>query len=288
MIVEVLVSPVEILEPNAVLPTNGLPENVPEGPQSSADRTLAPDELRQQIDESRHALAEKLHLLEAKVTESVQVATETVTEATAAVVDTVATAKATVAETVNSVQTVFDQTVNSVKNTVAESVNTVTEQFQISRQVQKHPWWSLAASVAAGYCAGQILTRASSPPPQRLQRQFTGQQSPWGTPVAPDVVPLTAHSPIQSETQAAPHPQGKTNSPANNIADHFQNEIAQLQQLAIGVTAGIIRDAVVNAVPPSLKPTVHSLADDMTTRLGGKIFAEPILSTPMNSSSPSP
>jgi ElaB/YqjD/DUF883 family membrane-anchored ribosome-binding protein len=97
----------------------------------------SPDVIRQQMEETRASLSEKLETLEHQVA-------DTVHEAKAAVTDTVST----------------------VKDAVHETVESVKETFDVSHQVKRHPWAMLGGSIAVGYIGGLLFERLMSDHPQ--------------------------------------------------------------------------------------------------------------------------
>src|SRR5262245_1321712 len=99
--------------------------------------------IKMQMEETRSALAEKLETLEQHVVGTVQ-------EASAAVTGTVTDVRAAVQDTIGTVKDSVEETVTSVKNT-----------FDLSRQVEQHPWIMLGGSVAAGYIVGRLLNRSA-------------------------------------------------------------------------------------------------------------------------------
>jgi ElaB/YqjD/DUF883 family membrane-anchored ribosome-binding protein len=103
-----------------------------------------PEVIRQQMEETRTALAEKLETLENQVV-------ETVHEATSAV-----------SETVESVKDAVQETVDTVKDSVQDTVASVKETFDLRRQVDQHPWAMVGGSVAVGFVAGSLLPEARS------------------------------------------------------------------------------------------------------------------------------
>jgi len=100
-----------------------------------------PEVIRQQMEETRSDLQTKLETLEQQVKDTVQ-------EATEAVSDTVATVKETVKETVET-----------VKETVEETVESVKETFNLTRQVQAHPWPAFACATLVGFVGSRLLLR---------------------------------------------------------------------------------------------------------------------------------
>lgn len=105
-----------------------------------------PEVIRQQMEETRESLSDKLEVLEQKVLGTVQDTTNTVTQ------------------TVESVADAVQSTVASVKEGVQEGVEKVKETFDLSLHVERHPWEMLVGSIAAGFAAGYLLT-----PPQACE-----------------------------------------------------------------------------------------------------------------------
>jgi ElaB/YqjD/DUF883 family membrane-anchored ribosome-binding protein len=103
-----------------------------------------PEVIREQMAETRTALTDKLETLEQQVM-------DTVTETTSAVTDTV-----------ESVKEAVEETVTAVKDTVQDSVQAVKNTFDLPRQMNRHPWLFLGASVAVGYLGGRLLGRVSA------------------------------------------------------------------------------------------------------------------------------
>jgi len=131
--------------------------------------------IRQQMEETRAALTDKLETLEHQVVDTVQ-------GATTAVQETVATVKDAVQETVET-----------VKGSVQETVETVKETFDLNRQVDRHPWLMFGGAVAVGYLGGRLLTSeevgaaspfaypaagASAPQPNGGQRGYLPAEAP--------------------------------------------------------------------------------------------------------------
>src|ERR1700722_12482070 len=100
------------------------------------------ERIHQEMQETRVALAEKLILLEGKVAGTVEQVTTAVTDTVEAIKDSVQETKATV---------------SVVNETVQDSVKSVQDCLDVNAQVQAHPWWVMAGSVAAGFCLGTLL-----------------------------------------------------------------------------------------------------------------------------------
>jgi ElaB/YqjD/DUF883 family membrane-anchored ribosome-binding protein len=108
------------------------------------------DLIRDQMENTRTSLTEKLQTLEDKVATTVDNATSNVTETVEAVKDTVQ-------ETVANVKDSVQETINVVKDSVKVSVDSVKDAFDIPGHVQNHPWLMMGGSVALGLLLGNYL-----------------------------------------------------------------------------------------------------------------------------------
>jgi ElaB/YqjD/DUF883 family membrane-anchored ribosome-binding protein len=202
-----------------------------------------PEVIRQQMQETRTSLTEKLEALEQQVTGTVQ-------EAKAAVTDTVTTVKDAVTGTVDA-----------VKDTVQDTVESVKETLDLRRQVERHPWAMLGGSVAAGFVGGCLFDLAAEELNYATRRRrsaaFTHRN---GAPLLP----------AASERAAGP-------SWMEELADKFHDEIGQLKGLAIGAALGVARDLLAQSTPDNLRGQVTELLDSITTKLGGQPMRGPVL-----------
>jgi len=116
----------------------------------------SPEVIEQQMDETRHALTEKVAALEHQVVDTVQTATQ-------AVQDTVETVKSAVQETVTSVKDSVQDSVTAVKDTVQDSVSAVKENvketFDVKHHVQENPYLMVGGAVVAGLITGLLVFR---------------------------------------------------------------------------------------------------------------------------------
>jgi len=204
-----------------------------------------PEELRQKIDDTRSAITEKLEALEDQVT------------------GTVENVKDTVEETIQNVKDSVQETVSTVKDTFQETVETVKDTFNLSLQVQRHPWGMLGGALVAGFLGGALVgetrRRRNRMPVERLESR--------GTPPLEPVQPYRARfeEPLASE-QRQKRP----------MFGRFQDEVDQLKGLALGYLFGAIRD-VIQENAPQVAEQVGSVMDNITTKLGGKPIAGPVL-----------
>jgi len=222
------------------------------------------------MEESRDALAQKIEMLEEKVTETVQSASASVAEATASVLETVQNATASVSDTVDTVTSAVQGTVDSVRQSMEGTVDSVKSAFDVNLQFQQHPWWMFAGAVAAGYCGGLLLQESP------CARERSTSSFPSGPVRAKDTESRYA------STQSASSLNGRedrvftsSSAPASSgwlqqLGQAFGPEIAKLEGLAIGVALGSVRDFIVDAVPPAVRPQVSEVIDGFTHKLGGQ------------------
>lgn len=222
--------------------------------------------IRQQMEETRTALTEKLETLEQQV------------------VTTVHGATSAVADTVEAVKEAVHDSVAMVKDSVEETVETVRETFDVSRQVERHPWTIMAGSVLLGYVAGSLLDRAEQER-LRLIRQSQLLAEPDH---ARREGPRFDNAGRFDFTEPAAKPNGthaatSTSAVSNllgNVGTTFEKEIAEVKGLAIGTMIGLVRDLIVPSVPQQMRPDLNNVMNSITTKLGGKPIHGPILQEP--------
>jgi len=203
-----------------------------------------PDVIRQQIDATRESLSEKLETLEGHVKDAV-----------GSVTDTIETVKNTVENTVESVKTGVESTVENVKSSLSDTVDTVKETFNISRQIDSHPWAVAGCSLLAGMATGYMLSERdrNRPHPQGI----SGMNR-----LIPNYEPSRPMATHQQETPRS--------SLLQSLLGPFEGELDKIKQTAIGALMGIARDALKQALPPSLAENVKEIFDDATRRAGGE------------------
>ena len=104
-----------------------------------------PEVIREDIEETRSNLTEKIEILEKEVIGGVKDAREAV------------------ADTVETVKDKVETTVENVKETVQETIQSVKNAFDMRRQMDAHPWVFVGAAAGAGFLLGALV-----PPPRRL------------------------------------------------------------------------------------------------------------------------
>jgi len=222
-----------------------------------------PDVIKEQMAETRVSLTDKIEKLEDTLKETVETTLHTAT-------DTVENVTEKVESTVETVKDAVEGSVEAVKETMHETVETVKEAFNLRRHVQRHPWAMLAGSVAVGFLGGRLLGAA------QRRREHRG----------PRPGPEEARAPTPDftlERTAEPEPQRQAEEERSSwlgqFGETFGNELSKLKSLALGATFGVLRDMLTASVPEQLKPQLTDVMNGFTTKLGGKLFKEPLLDT---------
>lgn len=202
--------------------------------------------IRQQMEETRTSLTEKLETLENQVL-------ETVHGATAAVSETVESIKESVQETVTTVKDTVEETVGTVKEKVADSVETVKEYMDLGCYVREYPWLSVGGAVAVGYCLGTLLggRRQAAPMTEQMAR--------------------AAETPRTHHVRNGGHGQRrKQQQESASWLSELGPEIAKLKGLALGALMGTAREMITANVPGQMGDHLRHILDNMTNKLGGE------------------
>jgi len=190
------------------------------------------DEMRQDIDCTRAAMANKLEALEDRVMGTVQSAQETV-----------------------------DDSLQMAKDTVA----TVKRNFDIKYQVEQHPWTMVGGCFLAGLALGGLFLRVrrhSSQAPERL----AGNETPLAEgPRLP--AEQRGKGSFESAVPRARSQSMFASRPA--FLDRFQEEIDKVKGMAISYAIGLARDSIKDAVP-QLASQIDDVMNSVTTKLGSK------------------
>jgi len=223
-----------------------------------------PELIRDQMQETRTALTEKLEALEQQVSNTVQTATSTVTE-------TVQTVKDAVENTVGTVQETVQDTVSTVKETVKET-------FDLPGHIERHPWMALAGSVAVGYLAERLIHAG--------EHRRTG-----GDPMAPLTHPESqpTHNGSNGARKSEPS-EGKTDSDEGwmqSLLGGFSGELDTLKNLGLAAMMAIVRDLTTRSIPGEIGSRVQTWMNDVTEKMGAQPIREPILPETQEESAPS-
>jgi ElaB/YqjD/DUF883 family membrane-anchored ribosome-binding protein len=176
--------------------------------------------IKQQMEDTRSSLADKLESLEQHVLGTVQ-------ETTSAVTGTVENVK----ETVENVTETVKETVQNVKETVKET-------FDLRLQTERHPWAVLGGSVALGFAAGYLM-------PRLLERSGTSECNGYQA------------EPLRS-MEARSEPVSERPSIFSQLLPMITNaigpEVERLKSYAMEAFQGVVHDFVSRSVPGYEKP----------------------------------
>jgi len=217
-----------------------------------------PELIRDQMQETRTSLTEKLEALETQVSSTVQ-------SATAAVTDTVEAVKNTVADTVGSVKDSVQETVSTVKESVKDA-------FDLPGHIEKHPWVAMLGSVAVGFIGGRVLNGLAG----GQRRHATPPQSYSAFSEA-----LPKQEPYTNGHGNGAHKEEKEESSGHGLlgglASALGSEFDTIKGLGISAVAGVVRDLVTQSVPGEIGGRLREWMDDMTQKMGAKPLSEPVL-----------
>jgi ElaB/YqjD/DUF883 family membrane-anchored ribosome-binding protein len=115
-----------------------------------------PEQIEQEMLQTRESLTEKVAALENQVVGTVQTAANTLTETVDAVKSFVETAPDAVSDKV-------DEVANAVSDRVRRT-------FDISGHVQENPWAALGVSVGLGFLAGLVIFRGNNSSSEKSTR----------------------------------------------------------------------------------------------------------------------
>lgn len=208
--------------------------------------------IRQQMDETRTAMTDKIETLEHQV------------------VDTVQAASTAVSETVGSVKEMVHDSLQTVKDSVHDTVDSVKDTFDLPSHVNRRPWTMVAGAAAIGYLGAFLLSG-------NKRREA---RSEYVAPAARARTPVSRNGPSKGRDTSASDtgPGADKSSWVSDLGDKFHDEISQLEVLAVGALLGLVRDIVTEAVPENMEHQVEEIIDGITVKLGGKPLDGRILS----------
>jgi len=229
-----------------------------------------PEVIRQQMEETRSSLQDKLEVLEQQVINTMQEANQTVE----AVKDTVEAVKDSVQDTVQTVKETMHGTVESVKDSVHDTVESVKETLDIERQVRAHPWTMMAGATVFGFVAAKVLDHLLAPPSVAAKMAMAPQVPPFYG-VASLSGPARSY---REQTNGGPSPPRPPQSSWwTKLAQSYSAEIEKAKALAISAAGGIARDLVNQSVSPPIGEKINEIVDSVTAKLGGQPLQGSIL-----------
>jgi len=166
-----------------------------------------------------------------------------------------------VIDTVQTVKETVQETIETTRETVQETISTVKETFDLRLQVVRHPWPMLGGSLVAGFLTGALIGGARHQgrlPMDRLRS---------------DGEPLLGERAERTSIDRSDSP-ARRQGPG--LLAGFQDEIAQVKGLAIGMLFGLVRDTMQENLP-QMSEAVGDVMDRITTKLGGQPVKGPVL-----------
>jgi hypothetical protein len=205
-----------------------------------------PEVIREQMEETRWQLSDKIEALEQQVTDTVRATTETVSE------------------TVEAVK----QTVEHVTDAVQETFHSVGEVFDLRLQTERHPWLVFGGSVTLGYLAAQLLDKSGE-----MGSALEGEQAAWSPTYEAPGSTVNGYQPEQLSRS-----QPKVGATQGGFSNWLGDHLGRFKGLAIGSFMGVLRDLAKEALPESIADRMTEEIDNLTRDLGGEPIRGPILS----------
>jgi len=210
-----------------------------------------PDVIRQEIEDTRASLTDKIETLEYEVR------------------DTVQTARATVEQTLETAKATVEQTIEGVKDTVQETVQSVKQTFDVTHQVEAHPWGMVGGSMLAGFALGWLLPGRPHREHWMVRRATEGTRSNGQAASSP--------APSSSQERWPQDLRDEASGPSlfERLTDQFSDEINKVKGLAIGAAVSALRDLAKQQLP-ALAPQIDEVMNSATTKLGGEPIRNPL------------
>lgn len=235
-----------------------------------------PEVIQQDLENTRHALAEKLEQIGEKISGTVETVSDTVSSVTETVSHMTETMEGTVqavAESVSGTVESVKDTMESMGETASETVEAVKEALNVPEMIRRSPWLWMGGSVVAGFIAGKIFaprphhTVAASSFMHGSGNGYT-ETAEQRTLQASREASHSQHETTDGKPEATTG--GGLSSVVSGLTEQFAPELHKLQGLAVGTLFGVVRDMVSQAVPESLKQQVQGVFNDFTEKVGGK------------------
>jgi ElaB/YqjD/DUF883 family membrane-anchored ribosome-binding protein len=240
------------------------------------------EETRQDIEDKRASMSEKLELLEERVRDTLEETRSTVEGIVENVKETVDETVGAVKETVEGARSTVDNLVGNVKETMDETATMVKKSFDLNYQVEQRPWVMLGGSVFVGYLLGSWMHRGSWHQSKYFERSY-----PYSEDDALYTAPISSGASFDDlEDRGDDHKNRDVSdkhevrmtstSPSkqrrwSNFLGPFQEEWDALRGVALGTLMGTLRTMVrqhMPAVAPKLEQAINSAS--------AKLGAEPI------------
>jgi len=225
------------------------------------------DVIRDQMEETRTSLTDKLEKLEQKVVSTVDETTSAVSETVAAVKDTVKDTTSAVVDTVAQVKDTVAETVHSVTDSVKGGLTSVRDFFSM----QKNPWVGMGASVLAGFVVGKFVL-----PPRR--DPISGLVSAGEEAITTAPPSTAAAAPQSSRSDGSSRNGGHRDRRSQSVQSRSQGWLGSLigqlapdlnkfKGMALGMLLDASRDFVMQAVPQQWKEQAMGVFHGIASKL---------------------
>ena len=202
------------------------------------------DVIRNQMEDTRASLTDKLETLEQQVV-------DTVHGATSNVASTVEAVKESVQDTVTSVKDTVQETVTAVKESMRQSVDAVKGFFDVPHHVDAHPWAMVGGSVVVGFVVGSFLGGRADRRHGSIGKNM--RQSAF------------SHDNGNGRHEVA----ASSSQPSGGLWNAFGPELSKLKGLAVARLMGAVRDMIEKAAPPDLGSSLNEIISSITEKLTG-------------------
>lgn len=170
----------------------------------------------------------------------------------------------------DKVKGTVDETVEKVKGQVTDTVETVKQAFDIKQQVGDHPWAALGVSLLAGYVLGTLgegdndtQYRADYSKHDQQRYQYAGSDysksegsAAGGYNSGATGSGATGSGYVSSPAQSSPasynsfaQPQSKQGGFLNDLLGQFGGELDTIKTAAVSSLVAMVRDTIKDAVP---------------------------------------
>lgn len=195
-----------------------------------------PEQIEQEMLETREALTEKVTALESQVVDTVQTAADTISDTVQAVRSFVTTAPETVSET--------------VKRTAAAVGEAMKETFDITGRVRRYPWAAVGLSAMLGCTVGWMISRRSSlGAPEGYVPAMAG--------AAKEVRTSLEYEPRVEETPRAPSEPGVLDEMLGMVGA----KVKDLARTALETVSASLSEGIKTGLPKLMNEATARLAD---------------------------
>jgi len=238
------------------------------------------EETRQDIEDKRASMSEKLELLEERVRDTLEETRSAVEGIVENVKETVDETVGVVKETVEGARSTVDNIVENVMETMDDTATMVKQSFDLHYQVEQHPWLMVGGSVMVGYLLGSWMYSKSSYQHGYSDQEYNDEDNLYTAPLKNgasfDDLEESVDTQENRDTSNKYRAPVKSVSPAQprpwrNFLGPFQEEWDSLKGVALGTLMGTLR-TMVRQHMPTVAPKLEQAINSVSTKLG----AEPI------------